>query len=200
LTTSPFANVFSASTQSLKIVGDATANQPVLEQSFSGVSPTGNYTLNGDFYFDNDVAFKASNNFVFFVRNASGTVIWSLGVLSNGAVSTQGGVTQALFTASQQTWYNFRVDFNFSAGTHSGYITSFSGAQTASWSSDSLSSSFDGSGKLQFFDNTSGLTPTVFLDNISLATSAIPEPSTYAAICGAAVLGLAVWRRKRRAA
>jgi hypothetical protein len=32
------------------------------------------------------------------------------------------------------------------------------------------------------------------------ATSAIPEPSTYAAICGAAVLGLAAWRRKRRAA
>ncbi len=32
---------------------------------------------------------------------------------------------------------------------------------------------------------------------ISLNVSAIPEPSTYAAIAGAAMLGLAVWRRRR---
>jgi len=31
-----------------------------------------------------------------------------------------------------------------------------------------------------------------------LTISAIPEPSTYAAIAGAAMLGLAVWHRRRR--
>ena len=32
---------------------------------------------------------------------------------------------------------------------------------------------------------------------VAFAPSAIPEPSTYAALAGAAVLGLAVWRRRR---
>ena len=36
---------------------------------------------------------------------------------------------------------------------------------------------------------------SVYADNFSV--SAIPEPSTYAALAGAAALGLAVWRRRR---
>jgi hypothetical protein len=35
--------------------------------------------------------------------------------------------------------------------------------------------------------------------SIQATASAIPEPSTYAAIAGAAMLGLAVWQRRRRA-
>jgi hypothetical protein len=35
---------------------------------------------------------------------------------------------------------------------------------------------------------------------MSIQASAIPEPSTYAAIAGAAMLGLAVWRRRRQSA
>lgn len=34
--------------------------------------------------------------------------------------------------------------------------------------------------------------------SISIAASAIPEPSTYAALAGAAALGLAAWRRQKR--
>lgn len=37
----------------------------------------------------------------------------------------------------------------------------------------------------------------VIFDNLSYSTSAIPEPSTYAAIFGSAALGLAAWRRRR---
>lgn len=37
------------------------------------------------------------------------------------------------------------------------------------------------------------------LISIQATASAIPEPSTYAAIAGAAMLGLAVWQRRRRA-
>ncbi len=36
------------------------------------------------------------------------------------------------------------------------------------------------------------------INSLTIATSAVPEPSTYAAIAGAAMLGLAVWRRRRR--
>lgn len=37
------------------------------------------------------------------------------------------------------------------------------------------------------------------IDNIALSSmSAVPEPSTYAAIAGAAMLGLAVWRRRHK--
>lgn len=35
-------------------------------------------------------------------------------------------------------------------------------------------------------------------EGITIGASAIPEPSTYAAIAGAAMLGLAVWSRRRR--
>ncbi len=34
-------------------------------------------------------------------------------------------------------------------------------------------------------------------DNVTLSVTAIPEPSTYAALLGAAALGLAAWRRRR---
>ena len=36
------------------------------------------------------------------------------------------------------------------------------------------------------------------LDNFSLTASAVPEPSTYAAIAGAAALFGAMWHRRRR--
>jgi hypothetical protein len=36
-------------------------------------------------------------------------------------------------------------------------------------------------------------------DNFTLTASAVPEPSTYAALAGAAALGLAAWRRRQRA-
>jgi hypothetical protein len=41
--------------------------------------------------------------------------------------------------------------------------------------------------------------PDTFAGNLGSGVSAIPEPSTYAAIAGAAMLGLAVWRRRRNA-
>lgn len=45
-----------------------------------------------------------------------------------------------------------------------------------------------------------GTTPTLAfrmtLDNLKVSASAIPEPSTYAAMAGALALGLAVWRRR----
>lgn len=57
------------------------------------------------------------------------------------------------------------------------------------------------SGQITFrFDNTAttGTTwNTLAVDNFSYSASAIPEPSTYAAIFGAAVMGYTLWRRRR---
>lgn len=50
-----------------------------------------------------------------------------------------------------------------------------------------------------YFMNTSGSAAEFTLADVSFATaaSAIPEPSTYAAMFGAAAFGLAVWHRRR---
>ncbi len=54
-------------------------------------------------------------------------------------------------------------------------------------------------------ESGSGVGPTIALAGVTLddlygsgGVSAVPEPSTYAALCGALVLGFAVWRRRRR--
>ena len=53
--------------------------------------------------------------------------------------------------------------------------------------------------RLVFTDMT-GRTTNVdaLLDGVAVATSPIPEPSTYAAIIGALMLGVGVWRRRAR--
>jgi hypothetical protein len=43
----------------------------------------------------------------------------------------------------------------------------------------------------------SGLSGTFAIDGNQLVFSAVPEPSTYAAIFGAGALGFALWRRRR---
>lgn len=42
-----------------------------------------------------------------------------------------------------------------------------------------------------------GITSGISFDNMAVSVSAVPEPSTYAAIAGALVLGFTVWRRRR---
>lgn len=42
------------------------------------------------------------------------------------------------------------------------------------------------------------ITDANYQTNLGSGMSAVPEPSTYAAIAGAAMLGVAVWRRRRR--
>jgi hypothetical protein len=60
-----------------------------------------------------------------------------------------------------------------------------------------------GSTSRLLFSDISQTTQSVdaLLDNVSvtLSASAVPEPSTYAALAGAAVLGLAMWKRRKSA-
>lgn len=97
---------------------------------------------------------------------------------------------------------NFVVEFidsslfaqQFTVSTNSFLVGSMTTVEIAigSWTIDST----------QITDWTigGGTTPTLAfrmtLDNLKVSASAIPEPSTYAAVAGALVLGLAVWRRR----
>lgn len=47
--------------------------------------------------------------------------------------------------------------------------------------------------------NAVGSDEWIGIDNIVVSGTAIPEPATYAVLCGVAALGLAVWRRRRPA-
>ena len=46
---------------------------------------------------------------------------------------------------------------------------------------------------------TSGPDFAMTFDNLAFTTTAVPEPSTYAAVAGVLVLGVAAWRRRRTA-
>ncbi len=92
-------------------------------------------------------------------------------VAGNGATTAVSGTANYLFTTGATTSDTYRayIDVGFTSNTAANNTISVSMAN----------SGFGGGG-------------------ITLNASAIPEPSTYAAIAGAAMLGLAVWQRRGR--
>lgn len=98
------------------------------------------------------------------------------------------GTHRALLTKVGDT-ISFSLDANSDSGTFStDYSTSMSQLSSLSFLNSSNSRLFVGS-------ESSGVT----FDSFALTTTAIPEPGTSAALAGAAVIGLAAWRRRRRA-
>ena len=80
--------------------------------------------------------------------------------------------------------------------TASGSVTTLGASDTTSGTLLTTSSVYVGLYGGQLANGPiSYMTPGI--DNFSVSVSAIPEPSTYAAIAGAAMLGLAVWKRRR---
>ena len=104
-------------------------------------------------------------------------------------------------TGSQQIGLQADV-YNVVSGSTSGGSLGTTSATTTSGTAGFFSPSafsFTATGvtsRLMFADISAGTNGVdVVLDNVSV--SAIPEPSTYAAIAGAAMLGLAVWQRRK---
>jgi hypothetical protein len=116
-------------------------------------------------------------------------------------------ITTATFTAVMLS-YNAGTKMltaSFDADTTNGYTYTSMPSQSVDVSSlwgMAGSSTFS----LYLFGNSGWdeagpeISPTIALGEATFDNlSAIPEPSTYAAMFGAAVLGLAIWRRKQRA-
>jgi hypothetical protein len=73
-------------------------------------------------------------------------------------------------------------------------LTMTAGSQSSSIAFTSITTPFTDVEVGFRFSSGSG---TIGIDNFSISTASIPEPSTYAALFGAAVLGLAVTRRRK---
>ena len=94
------------------------------------------------------------------------------------------------------------VEMTFAYAGQNGAFDLFVGGQTFSPTSDTLGtvdlSAFEGGlANIDFtFADFSGI-DNAFLDNIQITGTAVPEPSTYAAIFGVIALGIAVARRRK---
>jgi hypothetical protein len=92
--------------------------------------------------------------------------------------------------------FSFSFDGSGYTGLTLTYAVSLDDTQGGFASSGSLDlSSFDGNAAAVFVLNTAS---GALYDNFAITGSAVPEPSQFAAIAGAMVLGLAVGRRRRK--
>ena len=96
-------------------------------------------------------------------------------------------------------------EYDFSGGlTHFNFVDAgTSGISGLAVSGDRLFATLPGYNQIGNYDMNTGAA-SMFINGsggtYGIAVSAIPEPSTYAAIAGAGMLGLAVWQRRRRTA
>jgi hypothetical protein len=119
-----------------------------------------------------------------------GTVTWTLSLSDNqnstpfqiasGSLTTSGAASQLFSGVGNSYTFTTGGSTTFATSMRLTY-TSIDGATDPRVTIAMANSGFGGGG-------------------ITFGASAIPEPSTYAAIAGAAMLGLAVWRRRRQSA
>jgi hypothetical protein len=118
------------------------------------------------------------------------------------------GTAPFTFASNSATGFNTNVGLRLAwdAGSHvlSSYYSFDSGATYSplqSFTPDTQWSVIPTAGFVfEIFGNTNSttaITTGMYADNFSV--SAVPEPSTYAALAGACALGLAIWKRKRKA-
>lgn len=114
-----------------------------------------------------------------------------------------GTVGLATTTTNVITDVQLRVSWNSSTGILASAYSLDSGATFLTSATANPTTAF-GSAPVGFYltlyANSGGTVPTgsqMFFDNFSVAaTSAVPEPSTYAVLAGIGALGVALWRRK----
>lgn len=115
------------------------------------------------------------------VRNTSGTLTFGGTLGINVTASLSGGESFNLFTANGGT---LAGDFGGVSLTGS-YIASLTNNGSGIWTGTASG--------LDFTFSTSGINAGI----LSVAVSSVPEPSTYAALFGTLVLGVAVTQRRR---
>lgn len=128
-------------------------------------------------------------------RKESGTFGTTSGILVGGANLTGGNTTLFDLVQNGTVTYNVTYSVTLTSGTSisSSFIIMEGATQRFNVSGT------DSSGIISTFDTAAirvaGGTGT--FDNILVTTSSIPEPSTYAALAGLGVLGMAALRRRR---
>lgn len=130
----------------------------------------------------------------------------------NLAIGTNGYLAVTALTLPTNVATSFQVtllDYNSNSAFAVFQTSSFAGQMTTVVSAVTYNGAFDGSavdslrisGGIPSGVAGSSAVLNLRLDNVSsLATSAIPEPSTYAALAGLGALGLVLYRRRRTAA
>ena len=197
---------------------NTAASNSIIQTNFTGVSTTGtgNNILSGSFDFTplalsngsrgnlvfgiataNTTSTGPSNAVQFFI-NADLTVNYTNGVTT---------VTVPSLTLVAGTSYRIGINANFGSDTQDTWGFSITNTSTSTELSSLSGLSTRGAnitpGSLYFsagtFDARISSDPHVELDNINfVATSAIPEPGTYALLVGAGALMMVSLRRRRR--
>jgi autotransporter-associated beta strand protein len=203
-TTTTFTGGFSGAGQTLTIQGGGTTNiSSAIATTTGGLikNGTGTLTLSGTNTFTGGTTINAGE----IQLGAAGSFAASGALTLGGGTFASGGFGQTLGTLTLNS--SSTIDFGSGASA-----LVFSDSSTIGWAgtlsilnyttgTDSLkfgsgSSALTGS-QLAAINFGSGLTAQIDASGFVTGVSAIPEPSTYAAIFGCAALALATWRRHR---
>jgi hypothetical protein len=165
-------------------VGESiTRSDPFGAPVFDSASVSSDSSISPQLFTDRGLAFNVSNGFSFSISiDASGYSLSSLAF--------------AAFTSSSDITISWGLWDGTSVQTISGLSSVITGSTMTAYSLDL--SSLNLTGSLDLVATLSGANGVQLnFDNLQVQGSAIPEPSTYAAILGAVVLGFVLVRRRQ---
>lgn len=125
------------------------------------------------------------------MTNSAGTPDQIVGTFSGASTVSDGDLSYTTSGITVSGDSDYWLVWSHTAGTY--YATITNGSETTG----------DWSTSMQFLSSTNGgasWSSSGFYAKFALTATAVPEPSTYAAILGACALGFVAWRRRRQAA
>lgn len=133
-----------------------------------------------------NVNFSSTSDQIRFSNNAVPTTAGA-GTLGNGSFANNADTGIGLLGAFNNISLTYSIN-----GSNAPVLTMTAGSQTSSITLSGIAFTEVEVG----FRMSSTASGIVGMDNLNIVTSAVPEPSTYAALAGIAVLGLATLRRR----